>query len=255
MQARSWKCLVAVVGVLAVLGAGEASAQPGPVEGTCSNYQLSPSEATVSSAGGSGTLDITWDWARPPFDGMCIANCTYASCGDLTGSVRSSASWLRGAKRGNDQVDYTVDEHDGTSSRTGTLTVAGATFTVMQEPPCPSSPGGVSSETLSFTASGGEQRVSVTGGTTCDWPVSDDQDWIAVHPSTVSGAGTVTVTVRRSIGDARSGTVTIGGTRISVSQSEYEVPVCPVRPGVTDVEPASLSFGPWPDSADVQLTN
>ena len=129
------KWLVGLFGVLAVLGSGEAAAQPEEVEGTCSNYQLSPSSATLSSAGDSGTLDLTWDWEEPPLDEFCIANCTYESCGESTGSVRSSATWLRGTKVGTDQVDYTVDEHDGTSNRAGTLTVAGATFMVTPQPP------------------------------------------------------------------------------------------------------------------------
>ena len=55
-----------IIGVLTLVGAGEAAAQPEEVEGTCSNYQLAPSTATVSSAGGSGTLDISWDWEAPP---------------------------------------------------------------------------------------------------------------------------------------------------------------------------------------------
>ena len=65
-----------------LLGAGSASAQPEEVQGTCSNYELSPSEATISSEGDSGTLDILWDWEAPPIEEFCIANCTSASCGE-----------------------------------------------------------------------------------------------------------------------------------------------------------------------------
>ena len=217
MRARNWtRCLLAIIGVLTVLGAGAAAAQPEELEGTCSNYQLTPNTATVSSAGGSGTLDITWDWEAPPIREFCIANCSSASCGDQTGSVRSSATWLSGTKRGNDEVDYTVDAHTGTSSRTATLTVAGATFTATQNPPCPGSPDSASSTSLSFEAAGGRDSVSVTGRAGCSWSVSSNASWIGVTPSTVSNSDSVTVTVPSGHA-GEPGTVTIGGLSIPVN--------------------------------------
>ena len=187
--------LVGSMSVWAVLlGAGSASAQPEETEGTCSNYALSPSEATLSSDGGSGTLDLTWDWEAPEVEEFCIANCTNASCGEQTGSVRSSATWLTATKNGDDQVDYTVaGGYTGSSSREATLTVAGATFTVTQQPPgpCPSSPDRLSSTSLSFPAATSVRYVSVAGRSDCSWSVSGE-DWITT-PSSVSGGGLVRV--------------------------------------------------------------
>ena len=194
MQAlKRRKCLVSVMAVLGVMVAGEAAAQPDQVQGTCSNYELSPSEATLSSDGGSGTLDITWDWEEPPLDGFCIANCTNASCGEQTGSVRNSATWLTGTKNGDDQVDCTVaGGYRESSSRTATLTVAGATFTVMQQPPgpCPSSPDRLSPTSTSFPAATSVRYVRVTGRSDCNWSVSADGVWLTT-PSSVPGGGPV----------------------------------------------------------------
>ena len=246
------KYLVALVGVLAMLAAGEAAAQPDIVEGRCSNYRVSPTGTTVRAAGGSGTFHIEWDWEPPPSDGMCIINCSYDSCGDSTGSVRSSASWLRGTKRYSDRVDYTVQAHTGTSNRTGTLTVAGATFTVTQEgfEPCPSSPDSVVPSSVSFAAGGGTRNVTANGRSDCSWPVSDDRDWIAVTPSRVLGGDTVRISVGQNFGDAQSGTVTIGGRSVRVSQDDP--PDCP-GPGVS-VTPTSVHFGSGAGSATVQAT-
>ena len=219
-----------------LLGAGSASAQPEETEGTCSSYALSPSEATLSSDGGSGTLDLTWDWEAPEVEEFCIANCTNASCGEQTGSVRSSATWLTGTKNGDDQVDYTVaGGYTGSSSREATLTVAGATFTVTQQPPgpCPSSPDRLSSTSLSFPAATSVRYVSVAGRSDCSWSVSGE-DWITT-PSSVSGGGLVRVQADENPGGAREGTVAIGGSSVSVSQASG----CPASPTVS---PSSLTF-------------
>ena len=255
MQVRcTGKWLVGFVGVLAVLAAaGEAAAQPDEVEGTCSNYRVFPTSATVSREGDSGTFDIIWDWEPPPIEGFCIGNCTYESCGDSTGRVRSSATWLSGTKRGSDQVDYTVEEHSGPSSRTGTLTVAGATFTVTQPepppPPCPPSPDRVSPNPVSFGGAGGTQEVTVNGRSDCSWMVSADQAWITT-PASVSGGNTMEVEARWNPGEARSGTLTVGRRGVPVSQGE--LPTCTLS-NLT-VRPRSLSFGPSAGSADVEAT-
>ena len=107
MTARCCRCWLAVaVGFLAVVAASDAGAQPDLVEGTCSNYRLSSTSAAVAASGGSGTFFIEWDWEEPPSDGMCIINCSYGDCGDSTGSVQSSASWLGSTRPFADRVDF-----------------------------------------------------------------------------------------------------------------------------------------------------
>ena len=244
--------IAGIVGVMAILAADEAAAQPGPVEGQCSNYRVSPTAATLPAAGGSGTFTIEWDWEEPPFDGMCILNCSYDECGNSVGSVQSSAlAWLSATKEHADQVRYTVQAHTGTSERTGTLTVAGATFTVTQQTPCPLSADGVSPSSVTVGAGGGKRTVSVSGRSDCSWPVSDDRDWIEIEvpPGNVSGGGSVTIDVHGHFGAARSGTVTVAGRSVMVSQEAYELPSCPPA-GVT---PTSLEFGSGAGSATVEV--
>ena len=240
MQARnSGRWLVGFFGVLAVLGAaGEAAAQPEEVEGTCSNYQVSPTSATVAPAGDSGTFDITWDWEAPDPGGICFINCTEASCSDPGFIVRSSAAWLSGTNRNGVRVDYTAQAHTGTASRSATLTVANATFTVTQHPPgpCPSSPDRVSPTSTSFPAVTSVRYVSVTGRSDCSWSVSADQGWLTTTPSSVSGGGSVRIQAGENPGGAREGTVAIGGSSVSVSQASG----CPTAP--TTVSPSSLTF-------------
>ena len=199
---------------------------------------MSPTSATVAPAGDSGTFSITWDWEAPDPGGICFINCTEASCSDPGFIVRSSAAWLSGTNRNGVRVDYTAQAHTGTASRSATLTVANATFTVTQHPPgpCPSSPDRVSPTSTSFPAATSVRYVSVTGRSDCSWSVSADQGWLTPTPSSVSGGGSVRIQAGENPGGAREGTVAIGGSSVSVSQASG----CPAAP--TTVSPSSLTF-------------
>jgi len=70
-------------------------------------------------------------------------------------------------------------------------------------------------------AVGGESlNVNVTSGTNCDYSaISNTPDWITVSSGNPgSGSGTVTFTVRPNPGAARTGTINIGGTILTVNQ-------------------------------------
>ncbi len=77
---------------------------------------ISPLNKSYGKDGGSGSITVT---ASVPWT-----------------AVSNDDTWLRltsgSSGTGNGTVDYTVDPYDGKSFRTGTITVAGATFTVTQ---------------------------------------------------------------------------------------------------------------------------
>lgn len=83
--------------------------------GGCS-YSISPTSASAAAGGGSGSVSVT----------------TQSGC---TWSATSNASWITvtggGSGTGNGTVSYSVASNSG-ASRTGTVTIAGQTFTVSQ---------------------------------------------------------------------------------------------------------------------------
>jgi Zn-dependent metalloprotease len=89
---------------------------PASCTGGCS-FSLTPTSASVGSAATTGSVSVT----------------TGSSC---AWTATSNASWLTitsGASgTGNGTVNYSVAANSGSSSRSGTLTIAGLTFTVNQ---------------------------------------------------------------------------------------------------------------------------
>jgi hypothetical protein len=82
-------------------------------------YQLSPSDQTVSAGGGSGAIEVT-----------APAGCAWTS--------RSNAAWISVQSgvtgTGSGRVEYRVEPNSG-GSRTGSISIANQTFTVTQLAP------------------------------------------------------------------------------------------------------------------------
>ncbi|MBV9956875.1 MAG: M36 family metallopeptidase, partial [Acidobacteria bacterium] len=89
---------------------------PTDCSGTCS-FSISPSSASYAAAGGSGSVSVTTG-----------TGCTWSAVSNasfITITAGSSGS-------GNGTVSYSVASNAGTTTRTGTMTIAGQTFTVTQ---------------------------------------------------------------------------------------------------------------------------
>jgi len=86
-------------------------------------YTISPSNQPFDSSGGTGSVSVT----------------TQSVC---SWTVTSKDSWITitsgSSGTGNEKVNYSVSANSSTSSRTGTMTIAGETFTVTQGGGCSS---------------------------------------------------------------------------------------------------------------------
>src|SRR5271157_4185829 len=86
--------------------------------GTTCTFSISPTSQNVASGGGSGSVAVT-----------AASGCAW--------TASSSAGWLSitsGASgSGNGTVSYTVAANTATTARTGTITIAGQTFTMTQD--------------------------------------------------------------------------------------------------------------------------
>ncbi len=89
---------------------------PSDCGGTCS-YSISPTSASYAAGGGTGSVTVT---AGAGCTWTAVSNASFIT---ITGGSSGS---------GNGTVSYSVAANAGTTSRTGTLTIAGQTFTVTQ---------------------------------------------------------------------------------------------------------------------------
>jgi uncharacterized protein (TIGR03437 family) len=180
---------------------------------SCNPYvsPQSQSQPATGSGGGNITGQITVTTS---------ANCTWTAV--------SNSSWITivaGATgSGNGAVSYRVDPNTATTSRQGTMTIAGQTVTVTQ------AAGVACSYSINPTndavqALGGSSSitVTVTAGTSCSWTASvssSASSWLHLG-STTSGTGNGTVSYSADANTSaasRTGTITVAGLTFTLTQ-------------------------------------
>ena len=89
--------------------------------------------------------------------------------------------------------------------------------------PTPQSPActyTLSTSTLTIAATGATATVGVTANSGCAWTATSNAGFVAINSgSTSSGTATVGLTIAENSGDSRTGTVTIAGQTVTVSQA------------------------------------
>ncbi len=174
--------------------------------GACT-YAIVPTNQIFNAAGGSGSVTVT-----------APAGCAWTAV--------SNAAWITvtggAAGSGNGTVTYSVGANAG-GARTGTMTIAGQTFTVNQLAPvaCTYS---LSPTSQAFLGAGGTGSVAVTAPAGCAWTAASNAAWIAVTGGAGgNGNGTVNYSVAPNAGNQRTGTITIGGQTFTVIQGGVTV--------------------------------
>ncbi len=167
-------------------------------------YSITPTATNVAAGASTGNVAVS----------------TGASC---QWSASSSAAWISitgGASgSGPGTVSYSLAANTGTTSRTGSATIAGQTFSVTQEGvPCSYTLNPVST-TLGPAAGSG--TVGVTAQTGCSWTAASGAAWITVTSGasgSASGQVGFSVTANPTT-SSRSGAITIGGRPFNVTQT------------------------------------
>ncbi|MFN7931614.1 MAG: BACON domain-containing carbohydrate-binding protein [Blastocatellia bacterium] len=95
---------------------------------------------------------------------------------------------------GSGTVTYAIEANPNTTSRTGSLSIGGKTFTVTQAgAPCSYT---VSTFNPNFTANGGSVTIPVTTSSGCSWRAVENVSWLSFTPSTtVTGSQNVVLAV------------------------------------------------------------
>ena len=168
---------------------------------TVCTYAINPTSMTVGDDGAKG---------------LVVTVSTGAGCQWTTSE---NVGWLD-IKSGNNgtgsgSVTFDVGSHSG-STRTGTLTIAGQTFTVTQVQ-CSAT---LSPQSQPVGALGGSFTVSVTTQIGCEWQAIESLSWVTITSgSSGTGSGTVSYTVFPNVAGARSGNISIAGATLTVNQA------------------------------------
>ncbi|MBF0317838.1 MAG: DUF1566 domain-containing protein [Nitrospirae bacterium] len=172
-------------------------------DGTGCSYSLTPTGKQFTSSAGSDSVNVTTS-----------SGCTWSAAGNDGWIVVTSGS----SGSGSGSVAYSVAANTTVSQRTGTMTIAGQTFTVTQDGiSCTYS---LSPTSKTFTSSGGSDSVSLTTSTGCTWGASSNVGWITLNSGSYNtGSGSVGYSVSANTGTAqRTGTITIAGQTFTVTQ-------------------------------------
>ena len=171
--------------------------------GLCT-YSISPGSQSFDSTGGSGIVAVSAG-AECPWS--AVSNAAFIS-------VTSGATGS-----GSGSVGFRVSSNTSASSRAGTLTIAGQTFTVTQNGSTPVCTFVLSpkSQEMGFPASSGSIQVVADGG--CAWSASVDVEWLTLTSSSGTGAGRITFTVAKNKkAKSRTATITVAGESVTVTQ-------------------------------------
>jgi hypothetical protein len=171
-------------------------------QGSNCNYALTPANQTIAAAGGNSSFNV-----------QTSAGCTWP--------VVSNAAWLTisGTANGvgNGTVNFTAVPNPS-PQRTGTITVAGQTFTVTQADGCTFN---ITPTSQAIAASGANGVINVTAGVGCVWTAASNSNWINITSGVNgTGNGTVGFSVAANTGPARTGTLTIAGQTFTINQAD-----------------------------------
>lgn len=170
---------------------------------SCS-YSVSPSSASVGSAGGAGIFTVN-----------AAESCSWTAASNTPDwlSVTSGASGT-----GTASVGYNALANTGTASRTGTIGAGTATFTVNQSASCgvTLSPAQV---TVAAGATSGTIRVT-TNLSSCERPAYSDSAWLTITSgATDIGSGEIGYKVTANTSPApRTGNIFVGTQVFTLTQ-------------------------------------
>jgi uncharacterized protein (TIGR03437 family) len=164
-------------------------------------YTLSPGTQQVNGPGGSGSVQVT-----------TASHCTW--------TATSGAGWLAlegmTAGLGSGMVTFLAAPNPG-PARSGALTIGGQTFTANQESGCQFQ---LSATQLRAAAAGESLSLTIGSLTGCQWTAVSNADWIKLNNGAQgSGTGTVRFEVGPNTGVARTGTLTVAGQALTLSQA------------------------------------
>lgn len=185
---------------------------------------LSPSSTSVDLDGGSGSVDIS-------------------VAAGVSWSAASNSDWISvtpasGISSGS--VSYTVGPNPGVTTRSGSITIAGQTFTVTQT----GTDINLSPKQVEKAYSSDIVQLQVTALSTTSWSVTSNASWISVVDDG-NGFGDSQITLAVGTNPSyleRTGTVSIGSATFTIEQAGTPNPVLDIIPDEATADPTG-AFG------------
>ncbi len=170
-------------------------------QGTACVYAVSVDTLSIGASGGERQIAVT-----------APTGCSW--------TAQSQTTWITvasgGAGSGPGIVVLRVAPSDG-PGRSGTVIVAGRTIAVTQSLGCTYS---IAPPSLSVSAQASSQAIQVEAGPGCAWAAASGAPWVTIASGgSGSGRGQVQLAIAANDGPARTGTVTIAGGSLSVTQA------------------------------------
>jgi hypothetical protein len=157
----------------------------------------------LGSSGGAGTVTVT-----------APSGCLWAAAANA-GFLSVTSG---GSGNGNGSVGYLATANTGAASQSGTLTIAGQTFTIGE--PGIACSYSLSSAGASLASSGGAGTITVTAPSGCSWSAGANAGFLSVTPTSGNGTGMVSYQAASNTGIAnRAGTLTIAGQTFTITES------------------------------------
>jgi hypothetical protein len=185
------------------------------------SYSLNPTSANVAASGGNGNIALT------------------VSPSTASWTAVSSVPWITitSAKSGTGSatVSYSVSANSTSAARTGTLTIAGLTFTLNQAGVASACSFQLSLGPVTSTRQGFVGTVSVTTGSGCKWTAASEASWLTITAGeSATGCGTASYLAAPNTSTSlRTGTLIVAGYTINLTEA-----VAPARSAVKVDPPA-----------------
>lgn len=196
-------------------------------------FAIAPTSQSIGAGGGAGSpVSVTTD-----------AGCAWSATSQVPWiTITSGASGT-----GPGTTQFSVNANSG-ATRTGSLTIAGHTFSVTQAAAAPSCSYAINPNNQSIGAGGGSGTpVSIKTANGCAWTANSNVPWITVTSgASGTGPGTTQFNVAANGGAARTGTLTIAGETFTVTQAA--APVCKF-----ELNPTSETVDARGEDDDVQV--
>jgi subtilisin family serine protease len=166
-------------------------------------YSITPASQNFPAGGGNGNITLN-----------ALQGCAW--------KVRYDPSWIKISDSdgtGNATLSYSVSPNTSTNTRSVPVDIQGQTFTITQDAAPFSCQFSVSSVDETFSSDGGASSLSVTAPAGCAWTAVSNDSWIQVTGGgSGSGNGTVSYNVAANNGALRTGTMTVAGHTVNITQ-------------------------------------
>jgi len=198
---RTLPVTVVIIACLVIAGCHSSSTEiTAPTTSKC-ELSATNSLSNVPAAGGSGTVAI--DTTR-----------------DCSWSASTAASWITFSSstsgQGGGTLAFRVGANPAPAARQSALSINDIALPIDQAPaPCTF---GLSPPNPTVGAAAGAVSLQVVTINGCAWTTSSSTPWLTVNGGG-NGSGQATITVAANAGPARTGTVTIAGQAVTVSQA------------------------------------